>query len=93
MHASADDNHDTSDHEPQALLLTAEQAAMALAICRTKVYELLRNGELESVQIGVSRRIPATALAEYVQSLRDQARVPVGAWDRRPTVVRRAQGC
>jgi excisionase family DNA binding protein len=52
------------------LLLTAEQAAKALAVCRTKVYDLLRKGELESVQIGTSRRIPYEALTEYVQRLR-----------------------
>jgi excisionase family DNA binding protein len=52
------------------LLLTAEQAAATLAICRTKVYELLRKGELESVQIGTSRRIPYEALTDYVRRLR-----------------------
>jgi excisionase family DNA binding protein len=55
---------------PGPLLVTPEQAAIRLAICRTKVYELLREGELESVRIGSSRRIPAAALAEYVQRLR-----------------------
>ena len=55
---------------PEPLLVTPEQAAIRLAICRTKVYELLRKGELESVRIGSSRRIPAAALAEYVQCLR-----------------------
>ena len=52
------------------LLLTAEQAAATLAICRTKVYDLLRKGELESVQIGTSRRIPYEALTDYVRRLR-----------------------
>jgi excisionase family DNA binding protein len=55
------------------LLLTPEQAAASLAVCRTKVYELLRWGELESVQIGTSRRIPFAALTEYVQRLRESA--------------------
>jgi excisionase family DNA binding protein len=55
---------------PGPLLLTPVQAANALAICRTKVYELLRRGELESVQIGTSRRIPSDALSDYVQRLR-----------------------
>ena len=45
---------DDSSDEP--LLLTPEQAAHSLAICRTKVYELLRTGDLESVQIGSCRR-------------------------------------
>ena len=53
------------------LLLTAEQAASALSICRTKVYELLRTGQLESVQIGSSRRIPVAALDEFVVRLRN----------------------
>jgi excisionase family DNA binding protein len=57
---------------PPPLLVTPEQAASRLAICRTKVYELLRRGELESVRIGTSRRIPAAALTEYVQRLRSQ---------------------
>lgn len=52
------------------LLLTPEQTATALSICRTKVYELLRTGQLESVQIGSSRRIPVAALDDYVERLR-----------------------
>jgi excisionase family DNA binding protein len=82
-----------NNHMRQPLLLTAEQAATALAICRTKVYELLRNGELESVQIGASRRIPTAALEDYVQRLRDQHRSVADTRGRTPTVVRRTQGC
>ena len=61
---------------------------------RTKVYELLKTGELESVQIGSSRRIPAiaVAVAEYVRRLRATS---IGASDisldipaSRPTVPR-----
>lgn len=52
------------------LLLTPEQAAASLAIGRTTVHELLRNGALESVRIGSSRRIPIAALDEYVERLR-----------------------
>lgn len=59
-----------SEGPTSQLLLTAEQAAAALAIWRTKVYDLLRRGELESVQIGTSRRIPYEALSEYVRRLR-----------------------
>jgi excisionase family DNA binding protein len=55
---------------PGQLLLTAEQAATTLAICRTRVYDLLRTGALESVQIGTSRRIPDEALTDYVRRLR-----------------------
>jgi excisionase family DNA binding protein len=52
------------------LLLTAEQTASVLSICRTKVYEFLRSGQLESVQIGSSRRIPVAAVDDYVERLR-----------------------
>jgi excisionase family DNA binding protein len=58
------------------LLLTPEQAATSLAICRTKVYELLRSGQLESVRIGSSRRIPSEAIHDYVGRLRRGAPVP-----------------
>jgi len=51
-------------------LVTPEQAAASLAIGRTKVHEMLLNGELESVRIGSSRRIPWEALEEYVGTLR-----------------------
>ena len=69
------------------LLVTVEQAAMSLSICRTKVYELLRNGDLESVQIGTSRRIPAAALAEYVERLRAGQTVPTDAWPLHQTIL------
>lgn len=52
------------------LLLTPEEAAELLAVGRTKLYELLRTGALESVRIGAARRIPAAALTAYVERLR-----------------------
>lgn len=51
------------------LLLTATEAASALGIGRSKVYELLRAGSLRSVRIGAARRIPADALRDYVSAL------------------------
>jgi excisionase family DNA binding protein len=70
-----------SDRLPSQLLLTAEQAAASLAICRTKLHELLRCGQLKSIQIGRSRRIPAADLEAYVQGLRQTSRSPVAAAD------------
>jgi len=52
------------------LLLTPEETAGVLGICRSKVYELLRAGVIESVRIGASRRIPVAAVEEYVERLR-----------------------
>lgn len=41
-----------------------------LSIGRSKVYELIGTGELASVRIGTSRRVPADALVEFVTQLR-----------------------
>jgi excisionase family DNA binding protein len=51
------------------LLLRPEEAAAALRVGRTRVYELIRTGELRSVKIGHLRRVSATALAEYLAHL------------------------
>jgi excisionase family DNA binding protein len=40
-----------------------------LRLGRSKLYELMAAGKLRSVKIGGSRRIPATALAEFVAAL------------------------
>jgi excisionase family DNA binding protein len=60
-------------------LLTPEQAAEALGIGRSLLYELLRAGELQSVRIGACRRIPVAALDEYVEELRSREQEPAGA--------------
>jgi excisionase family DNA binding protein len=52
------------------LLLTVERAAERLDIGRTRVFELIAEGEIESVKIGRARRIPADALTAYVNRLR-----------------------
>ncbi len=52
------------------LLLTPEEAAEALSIGRSKLYELLADGALESVAIGACRRIPRVALQDFVERLR-----------------------
>lgn len=51
------------------LLLTTTEAAAALGITRSKVYELLQTGELPSVRIGASRRVPAEAVHSFVANL------------------------
>jgi len=57
---------------PLPLLLTPEQAAERLGVRRTKIYELIRAGDLESVKVGRLRRVPADALTDYVESLRKE---------------------
>lgn len=55
------------------VLLRPEEAAEALSIGRSAVFEAMRRGDLESVRIGRSRRIPVTALEAFVRRLRDEA--------------------
>jgi excisionase family DNA binding protein len=53
------------------LLLTPTEAAEALGIGRSKLYELLRAGVVPSVAIGTCRRIIASDLLAVIESLRD----------------------
>ena len=52
------------------LLLRPAEAAETIGIGRSKVYELLASGDLPSIRVGGSIRVPVTALH---------------AWDRAPT--------
>jgi excisionase family DNA binding protein len=56
------------------LLLTPVEAAQALGIGRSKIYELLSSGELDSVRIGNCRRVPAEALHNFLVDLSSSAR-------------------
>jgi excisionase family DNA binding protein len=55
------------------LLLTPEDAAAVLSIGRSKLYELIAAGTLETVAIGACRRIPQAALDDFVDRLRTTA--------------------
>src|SRR5579863_3631419 len=58
---------------PSKLLLTVEEAAQQLSVGRPKMYELVMRGEVLSVKIGASRRIPTQAVEEYVVRLSQEA--------------------
>lgn len=51
------------------LLYRPEEAARLLGVGRTRVFELIRTGELESIRVRSSRRIAALSLVRYVESL------------------------
>jgi excisionase family DNA binding protein len=53
----------------EPMLLTLKETAMVLRLGRSKLYELMAAGKLRSVKIGGSRRISATALAEFIAAL------------------------
>ena len=54
------------------LLLTVPEAAEALAISRSKLYELFAAGLVRSVRIDGSRRVPIEELETYITRLLDQ---------------------
>ncbi|WP_439675753.1 helix-turn-helix domain-containing protein [Embleya sp. MST-111070] len=58
---------------PQNFVFTVEEAALFLKLGRTTVYRLIGTGELKSVTIGRSRRVPLEALTAYVHDLMNQA--------------------
>jgi excisionase family DNA binding protein len=54
---------------PERVLLTVEEAAEQLGIGRTTMFALIRDGAVESVQIGRLRRVPAAAIQAYAARL------------------------
>ena len=46
-----------------------EEIADRFRISRSKVYELLKTGELRSVRIGGSRRIPESGARDFLSNL------------------------
>ena len=59
------------------LVLTVEEAAERLGVGRTVMYALVSSGAVESVRIGRLRRVPADALVDFLDGLRN--RRPGGA--------------
>ena len=52
-----------------AVLYDVDEAAEALRLSRSVLYELIRSGRLRTVKQGRRRLVPVSALAEYVDSL------------------------
>lgn len=53
----------------QTLLVTPAEAASALRISRSKLYEILADGSLSSVKIGGARRIRVSDLEAFIEAL------------------------
>lgn len=56
----------------EKLLYTPREASHALGLSRSTIYVLMANGDLPSVRIGASRRIPADGLRRYIARLAGQ---------------------
>jgi excisionase family DNA binding protein len=51
------------------VVYTVEEAAQVLKISRWKIFDLIRTNQLRSVKIDGLRRIPCTAIEEYIAQL------------------------
>jgi excisionase family DNA binding protein len=51
------------------LLLSVEEAAAQIRVGRSRMFELIRRGEVLSVKVGGSRRVPYDSLRAYVDQL------------------------
>lgn len=59
--------------QPVKILLRVEEVARMLDIGRCRVFDLISSGDLVSVKIGASRRIPEQAVRDYVARLLESA--------------------
>lgn len=53
------------------LLLTVQQAAEMIGVGRSTLYRIMDRGEIQSVHLGASRRIPLSAAYDFVEQLID----------------------
>tara|TARA_Y100001951_G_C11176229_1_gene203234 strand:+ start:473 stop:679 length:207 start_codon:yes stop_codon:yes gene_type:complete len=60
----------TISEEQELQLLTVPEAQAMLKIGRTRLYALLADGQLESVRIGTSVRIPLASIRQFITDLR-----------------------
>lgn len=56
-----------------AILLSVEEAAQVLGLGRSKTYALLLEGQLRSIKIGRSRRVPIESINEFIRERIDEA--------------------
>lgn len=55
----------------ESVLLKIPEVMERLAVGQTKVYELMTSGDLRSVKLGRSRRVPSDELDRFVAELYD----------------------
>ncbi len=61
------------------LLYTPVEAAHALGVSRSTLYALMATGDVPSVRIGASRRVPADGLRRYIDRLAGNSEGAEGA--------------
>jgi excisionase family DNA binding protein len=61
------------NEQPEKLLLRVSEVAEKLSVARSKAYMMIASGEIVSVKLGKSVRVPAAALQQYVDKLTEAA--------------------
>ena len=56
-------------------LYRVEEVAEVLNVGRTKVFDLIRSGQLASVKVGGSRRVTEQAIDHYIERLSHESEV------------------
>lgn len=62
-----------SDREIAPVLYRVDEAAEAMRVSRSVIYELIRSDRLRTVKLGRSRRVPVDALADCIALLAGDA--------------------
>ncbi|MDT7624950.1 MAG: hypothetical protein QOF99_5851 [Pseudonocardiales bacterium] len=73
-------NDNATQPQPR-LVFSVEAAAEVLSISRTRMFALIKTGEMPSIRVGRLRRIPAGALATALPTA-----VPIRLHEPRPLV-------
>ncbi len=58
------------------LMYRVPEAVEASGLSRSRLYELIRSGEIHSVKVGRARLIPLKSLEQYVASLTESGPAP-----------------
>ena len=62
----------------EPLLISVNDALAATGLGRTKLFELMASNQIESVRVGSRRLLPYTAIRDFVDRLREEARAEAG---------------
>jgi excisionase family DNA binding protein len=60
-------------NSPPKVLHSIKDAAFALSLSRSKLYELMQSGALKTVKVDGRRLVPAASIAAFVNSLVEAA--------------------
>ena len=73
----------TASHSPEPICVRINDAARMIGVGRTKLYELIAAGEIETVKFGKSTRITTASLHDLVRQQRSACKPPTSEDSRR----------